>query len=310
MRSGDVVIHYWPGQQRLAESLLPEPNAPPLIGLPVDIMRRGEDVNVFLAPDAARFDSLTGGRAPEWGAGVALPLQGIIVIPGYVSERTGTHALPQILRHELAHVALQRRLGQAAVPRWFTEGYATWAAGQFDDREGWMLRLALLTGRAPPLDSLTLDWPLIASDARLAYLLSASAVQYLHSMGRPETFERLFDVWAGTGSFEEALRTVYIVSSPQFERLWIQHAKRRYGWLQVAAQTFFVWTVLSVLVLVLFVVRRRRNRRRLAELRDNELPDEPAYWIEEPMPDQPTSLDQPPSAEPDPDDNDDDRPRA
>lgn len=298
VREGDVVIRYWPGQERLASSLLPPAEAPGFVGLPSDILNRGEVVTVFLAPDAERFDSLTGGRAPEWGAGVAFPLQGIIVIPGYVSDRTGTHDLPVILRHELAHVALQRRLGAAAVPRWFTEGYSTWTAGQFDASEGWMLRLALLTGRAPPLDSLTLDWPLIGSDARLAYLLSASAVQYLYSMGRPETFERLFAVWDETGSFEQALRSAYLVSSPQFERLWIDYAKRTYGWLQVAAQTLFVWSILSIVVIVLFVIRRRRNRRRMTALREDELPDEPAYWLDDPPPGTPP--DAPPDAPPGP----------
>lgn len=280
VRSGDVELRYWPGQERLARALLPDAGAIRFAGLPADIMDRDIDIVVFLAPDPVRFDSLTGGRAPEWGAGVALPHLGIIIIPGYVSERTGTHQLPVILRHELAHVALQRHLGDAEVPRWFTEGYATWAAGQFDDAEGWMLRLALLTGRAPPLDSLTLDWPLIATDARMAYMLSASATRYLVSLGRPETFARFLDVWAESGSFELALRQVYILSSPQFERLWRAHVRRHYGWLQIAAQTLFIWMVLSILVLALFVVRRRRDRGRLEQLRRHELPDEPAYWIE------------------------------
>jgi hypothetical protein len=298
VRSGDVVLRYWGGQDRLARSLLPDAGSVRFPGLPPDILDRGTDIIVFLAPDPTRFDSLTGGRAPEWGAGVALPQLGIIIIPGYVSDRTGTHQLPVILRHELAHVALQRHLGDADVPRWFTEGYATWAAGQFDDNEGWMLRLALLTGRAPPLDSLTLDWPLMVADARLAYMLSASATRYLVSLGRPDTFERFLDVWAESGSFEQALRQVYILSSPQFERLWRAHVRRHYGWLQIAAQTLFIWVLLSVLVLALFVIRRRRDRARMAQLRLNELPDQPAYWVDDPEPDQTTSQEPGSSSEP------------
>jgi hypothetical protein len=279
-RVGDVVLRVWPGSERLAASLAPRDLE--FIGLPRDILRRGTDVTVFVAPDEARFDSLTGGRAPEWGAGVAMPQLGIIVLPGYVSARTGTHDLPQILRHELAHVALQRHLGNALVPRWFTEGYATWSAGQFDGGSGWQLRLALATDRAPALDSLTLDWPLLATDARIAYLLSASAVSYLYTLGSPQTFERFLTTWASDGDFERALREVYIVASPQFERLWRAHVKRRYGWLQVIAQTAFIWVVLTGLVLVLFVQRRRRDRRRLETMRANELPDAPAYWLDPP----------------------------
>lgn len=282
VRRGDVVIRHWQGQTRLAQSLLPAENAPAFRGLPADVLQRGRDVVVFLAPDAARFDSLTGGRTPEWGAGVAFPQLETIVIPGYVSSRTGTHELPQILRHELAHVALQRHLGDALVPRWFTEGYATWSAGQLDADAGWQLRLALATGRAPSLDSLTLDWPLLAADARIAYLLSASAMQYLYSLGTPAMLERFFDVWARSGDFEASLREVYVISSPQFERLWRAHVKRRFGWLQVLAQTAFIWVIAALFVLVFFIIRRRRDRRRMEELRATEPPDSPAYWLEQP----------------------------
>lgn len=284
VRRGDVIIRHWPGQARLAQSLLPPESGLTFRGLPPDVLQRGSDVVVYVAPDAVRFDSLTGGRTPEWGAGVAFPQLEIIVIPGYVSSRTGTHELPQILRHELAHVALQRHLGDALVPRWFTEGYATWSAGQLDVDAGWQLRLALATDRAPPLDSLTLDWPLLATDARIAYLLSASAVQYLYSLGTPETLDRFLQVWAQSGDFEASLRQVYVISSPQFERLWRSHVKRRFGWLQVLAQTAFIWVIAALFVLALFIIRRRRDRRRMDELRATEPPDSPAYWLEQPEP--------------------------
>jgi hypothetical protein len=282
LRMRDVVLHYWPGQARLARSLLPGAAALQFPGLPEDILARGVAANVYIAPDPARFDSLTGGRAPEWGAGVAIPALNMVVVPGYVSERTGTHTLPRTLRHELAHIALQRYLGDAMIPRWFNEGYATWSAGQLDTDAGWLLRLAFATGRAPPLDSLTLDWPLLAADARMAYLLSASATQYLYSLGSPETFERFLVQWAETGSFERALRDVYVLASPQFERLWRRHVKRNYGWVQLIVQSLFIWIVITLLVLVLFLIRRRRDRTRLAVLRETEPPDQPAYWLEQP----------------------------
>jgi hypothetical protein len=282
VRRGDVVVRHWPGQSRLAESLVPPSSGFVFPGLPPDILQRGSDIIVYLAPDEARFDSLTGGRAPEWGAGVAFPQRGIIVIPGYVSARTGTHDLPHILRHELAHVALQRHLGDALVPRWFTEGYATWTAGQLDVDAGWQLRIALATDRAPSLDSLTLDWPLLSSDARIAYLLSASAMGYLYSLGNEASLGRLLDTWADSGDFEASLREVYVISSPQFERLWRAHVKRRFGWLQVLAQTAFIWVIAALLVVALFIIRRKRDRRRLEELRATEPPDLPAYWLDPP----------------------------
>jgi hypothetical protein len=281
LRSRDVVLYYWPGQARLAASLLPADAALRFPGLPADILQRGEDVHVYLAPDAIRWDSLTGGRSPDWGAGIAMPDRGVVILPGYVSARGGTHTLPTILRHELAHVALHRAVGRTTIPRWFNEGYATWAAGQFDADAGWMLRLAFVTRRAPPLDSITLHWPLLEADARLAYLLSASAVRYLHSLGSDDTFARFLAHLEEYADFERALREVYIVSSSQFERIWRAHVRRSYGWLQIIAQSMFIWILITLLVLVLFVIRRRRDRRRLRQLVAAELPDQPAYWMPE-----------------------------
>jgi hypothetical protein len=176
---------------------------------------------------------------------------------------------------------LERALRPAAVPRWFTEGYATWAAGQLDLEAGWILRLAFLTGRAPPLDSLTLTWPGDATEARIAYLLSASAVEYLHEHGGERALRIFFERWAESGRMEEALRSTYGLGFGQFEKYWSEQVRARYGWLLFFAQASVAWAILTALVLILFVIRRRRDRRRHRQrLRDNELPDAPAFWLE------------------------------
>jgi hypothetical protein len=188
--------------------------------------------------------------------------------------------LHAVLRHELAHVALQRRLGDARVPRWFTEGYAVWTARQLDADAAWLLRLAFVFNRAPPLDSLELRWPAADQDARIAYLLSATAVQYLNGLASPDYFARLLDSWAADESFERALRATYLLTSAQFERLWRRHVRSSYGWLLFLTQGVVLALFFTLLVLVLFAIRRRRDRRKLAALRASEIPDDPAYWLD------------------------------
>jgi hypothetical protein len=235
---------------------------------------------VFLAPDELRFDSLTGARAPDWGAGVAYPDRGIIVLPAYASRRASPQDLPRVLRHELAHVALQRWLGAVRSPRWFTEGYATWAAGQFDENAGWLLRLAFLTGRAPPLDSLALDWPMQPTDARVAYLLSASAIAWLDERGGERSLRLFFESWRENASFERALFDVYGFTTATLEEHWSKSVRGRYGWLLFLGQSVVIWALTAVFVFVLFLIRRRRDRRKLAQLVATEPPDLPAYWNE------------------------------
>ena len=114
------------------------------------------------------------------------------------------------------------------------------------------------------------------------YLLSASAVGYLNSLGRDDTFTLFLERWRSSGSIEQSMRAVYVLTPSQFERLWRRHVKRTYGWTQIIAQSAFIWAIITGLVIVLIILRRRRDRVRLQRLRDSEPPDEPAYWDESP----------------------------
>jgi hypothetical protein len=278
--AGPATIHFWTGQEALAERLAQRViEAPPLPALPEDVLARGP-IDIYLAPDPERWDSLTGGAVPHWGAGVADPFAGIIILPTYDWARTPLHTVHQTLRHELAHVGLQRFLGAARTPRWFTEGYAQWAAGQWDWDSAWRLRLALAGQRAPPLDSLTLDWPVGATDARIAYLLSASAVAYLVDRSGEHGLRVFLDRWQAEQDFETAFRAVYGRTMGQFEEDWRRHVKSTYGWGVIMTHSMFFWGIAALILVVLFAIRRRRDKQRLENLRANELPDDPAYWLE------------------------------
>ena len=283
LQAGVLRFLFEPGERGLARDLATVAGSfqPPEI--PRDDFAGEPEIRIFLAPDEAAFDSLTGGRAPDWGAGVAFPGTGVIVLPAFAStQRGGQMALGQVLLHELAHLALQRYLGPLQVPHWFSEGYATWAAGQFDDAAGWMLRLAFLTGSAPPLDSLTLEWPAGTADARIAYMLSASAVSWMYTNGGERAFRLFLERWRDGRDFERALRATYGMTAGQFEAYWIKSVKQRYGWLVFAAQSIVIWAVVAVFVIALVAIRRRRDRARLEHLKATEPPDDPAYWLEHP----------------------------
>jgi hypothetical protein len=277
---GGVAVRFAAGDSLGAERFLERLRAqPPLPALPAGVPAR---VIAYLAPDEASFRSLTGGRAPHWSAGVALPSDGVMVIPAYASARSSPGDDGAVARHEWAHLGLHEYLPGLQVPRWFDEGYARWAEGGFDASEAWRLRLLLALGRAPPLDSLTLDWPADAPSAEAAYLLGASAVGYLLEESGERGVALLLERWREGGSFERALVSTYGVTSGQLEEDWRGWVKDRYGWLLVLSQTT-VWWVLSAILLVLATAGRRRWRReRMARLRAGEPAEEPAFWKDEP----------------------------
>lgn len=250
---------------------------PPLAGLPSTLPR---DVTLFLAPDEEAFDALIGSTVPEWGAAVAIPSMNRIVIPGAGTRRTRGWTEARVLQHEWAHLGLAQFLPGFRIPRWFNEGYAEWASGGWNPTQGWRLRVSMALGQAPPLDSLTLDWPRDRASAELAYLLSATALEYLVSESGERGLRILLATWKEEGGFPAALGRVYGLTPGQFEEDWKKYVQRRYGWLFVLSHSSVFWLTLTLALLVLVRIRRGRDREALARLRAGEPPDEPAYWEE------------------------------
>ena len=281
LRVGAIVYHYAPGAERLARRISDvTAAAPPLPALPPDVFI--EPVDVYLAPDERAFTTLSGGVPPEWGAGLAILRRDRdwIVLPAYASDRVTPAQLPRVLRHELAHVALHRYLGDARVPRWFHEGYGRWAAGELDIEAEWQLRLAFATGKAPELDSLALDWPDDRLDAGVAYLLSASTIDYLVAEGGVRGLANLLGRWRESGDLEAAMRRTYGVTVSQFEEDWRKHVRSRYGWALVLTQSAIFWAVAAVLLIILVLRRRRRDRIRYDRMILTDPPDNPDWWNE------------------------------
>ncbi len=273
------VVH-WPGHEARADRVIQTIEQRPwLAGIPPEFPRRAV---IFLAPDEERWEALTGGRVPHWGAGVAIPALDRIVMPVFQTPWDGFQSEAPTVRHEWAHLALHDYLEGLRIPRWFDEGFAQWSAGGWNVQEAWRLRVVLARGAAPPLDSLTLAWPRDRAGAELAYLLSATAVSFLVERSGERGIEFFLARWRESGDFEESFRRTFGMSTGAFERQWIAHVKRRYGWLLILGQSTVLWLGLGLALLVLFRIRRRRDRERMAALRAEELPDDPAWWDDHP----------------------------
>ena len=271
-------IHFARDDSLLAERLLELVDAqPPLPGLPADVPA---GVEVFVTHAPAAFDELTGGVVPEWRAGVALPSANLMVIPAGEGPSIVDGDGARTLRHEWAHLGLHGYLGNLRIPRWFDEGYAQLASGGFEASEAWRLRVLLALDRAPAMDSLSLGWPAELEQARVAYLLSASAVAYLLEASGERGLAIFLERWREVGSFDEAMVRTYGVTPGRFEEDWRQHVRDRYGWLMVLSHSSVFWLAMTLVLLWLVAVRRRRNREKLARLRATEPPDDPAYWLD------------------------------
>ena len=252
----------YPSDLPLARSLLAAAAARDTFpGLP----RPRARVLLAVAPDAARFRAWVGPAAPEWGAAIAIPSEQRIVMQGRTAGSNAGDPLV-VLRHELAHLALHEFLGDLP-PRWFDEGYASHAAGEWGRDEALATNLALLVRGMPSLDSLEAGFYAGAARAEESYALAHRAVADLASLDPERGLSLFFRYWRESGRFDRAVRDAFGTTQAGFEQLWQQRTRRRYGLLALVANLSLVTGVFLVGFLPLWIARRRRDRARLEAMR-------------------------------------------
>jgi hypothetical protein len=172
-----------------------------------------------------------------------------------------------VLRHELAHLALHEALGDIP-PRWFDEGYASYAANEWGRDELLTANLALLYRRMPRLDSLDRRFTRGEREAAAAYALAHRAVAELAALDPERGLALFFRYWREEdGRLDPAVRRAYGITLDGFEERWQERTRRRYGVLALVGELSVGAGFALLVVLPLYVMRRRRDRRRWAELR-------------------------------------------
>ncbi len=204
---------------------------------------------------------------PSYAAGAAQPYTGRIII---ILGRTGPYPFGdemQTLRHELSHVLLYRSLGYAP-PRWFDEGLAMRAAGEWGWSDEWYATLALprvASGRWN-LSKVDQDFAGGESAVRGSYALARGFVRDLFP---DDASVRGFVIAARqAGSVEAAFRRRFGISPDRAFSEWAKHLP---WWAEVFAMFTgpgAIWGAVTALFLLAVLVafrRRLRWRRRWEE---------------------------------------------
>lgn len=238
-------------------------------GLP----RPQQRVSIAIAPDDRRFRAWAG-DAPEWGSALAFPEQRRVVMQG---RRAGSDAGDPlvVLRHELAHLALHEYLGNLP-PRWFDEGYASYAAGEWGRQEVLSTNVALALKGMPTLDELEASFRGGTAAAQSAYALSYRAVAELAQPDQGRGLALFLGYWRTSRSFDRALRQAYGLTTAGFERQWSRNTRAQYGALAIIGNLTVAVVIFLVVLAPLYVIRRRRDKRRLQKMREQEAAAEAA----------------------------------
>jgi len=229
------------------------------------IARPNAHVLIAIAPDAKRFREWVGPAAPEWGAAVALPdKQRVIMQGGKAGSDAGDPLV--VLRHELAHLALHEAMG-ALPPRWFDEGYASFAAHEWSRESAIEMSSGLVWHTLPTLEQLEDGFYAGASQASWSYALAYRAVEELAALDRQNGLTNFFREWKSAAAFEPAVRRAFGMTGEQFDKHWQQQTRRRFGALALVANLSAALGFFALLLGPLFWMRKRRDRKRLEAMR-------------------------------------------
>lgn len=262
-----VTVRAVAGLEQLAEEVGSEPGLwAAFPGIP-DSVLAGRSVTVWFVREAATLDSLGLGPQERWVAGVADPVRGLVALRVDGPQRN-IGALRSVYRHEAAHVALHAATG-GNTSRWMQEGYAQMASGTWDWHQGWRLQFLLMRGGHAVLSDLDRRFR-AGLDPESAYILAYTAVDALRDIGGEPGLRGLFARLRAGESFDGALREVYGITSLQFEERWRDRVLDHYGWLYLLSRTAVVWLAVTLLIIGLGIARVRRDRRRLAEMKERE----------------------------------------
>ncbi len=239
-------------------------------------VRKADEIKVFIAPRERDFQQLSQASLPMWVGGYAIPSQQMMVLKS-PSFSKPMRELQNTAVHELVHLALESEMGDVIIPRWLNEGLAVTLSGEGVTLSKSILSWAILSGRLLDLMDIEHVMGMSAQDARLAYLESVMAVDYLRLQGGWDGIRELLDQLKATEDFDSAMVRVYGVDETGFEWEFLKKIRHQYRWAILIDPMFYISAAfIPLLGMGGFMVWRRKRRIR----KEWEDEDQEQYWEE------------------------------
>lgn len=210
----------------------------------------GDPIHVVLAGN----DSDLARDMPDWVAGFAISRVDSVVLYPERSPSYPHDSLEGVLRHEIAHVLVDRAAGGRPVPRWFNEGIAMAAEDRPALTDRMEIALALVFGdeTVPPVERFNAG----GQTTRRAYVMAGAFVRDLLVRYGPTVVARILAQLAAGASFDTAFAQVTGLSVAEADRefrsdsLWYQAVP-------LLTSSAVLW--MGVTALALFAIRKRRQ---------------------------------------------------
>jgi len=226
-------------------------------------------VTVYIADTDEEFRERAGNSFPDWGIGCAVPSHHLIVLKSPARFKYGK-SLNQLLRHELAHIFLGAKVKPGNMPRWLDEGFAMMHSHEWTLGQDIVVARAVLTNSVFPLTHIERLNSFQESKANLAYTLSFLAVSYLIREYGRESLVDAVQLLSQDKNWNEVFLETTGSKYRDFQREFLDSVKARYRWISFLGDTFFFWLGLALLVVFVYLLKRRHTRRILKRWEDEE----------------------------------------
>jgi Peptidase MA superfamily len=234
---------------------------PPLERLVVRIARTPEQM-VELAPPSA--------PPPPYAAGVAYPSLRLVILTLQAPHTWDAPDLPELLRHELTHVALSDAVASHHVPRWFDEGLAIHESGELPWARTKTLWDATLGKHLLPLSYLDQGFPGDGYQVTEAYAESADFVRFLMRDADRARFGSLLERVRAGVPFERTLDDAYGADVRTLEFQWREELSHRFGIVPMLTGGGLLWVLTVGLALAAWIKKRRHAKAKLEEWAQEE----------------------------------------
>lgn len=230
---------------------------------------------VYVGRDQS-FDSLAGGHFPDWGVGVAVSSRNLIALRSPREYPIGEQ-IPTILRHELAHIHLDAMLDQRRPPRWMHEGYAQQFAHQWSIGDDWIVARAVFTDNILPLEDIDGVNSFKDAKAKLAYVESYLAMGFFLKRYGYDGLQLFAQTMRKGGSWDQGFMQATGANYSGFQLEFDKYLRDRFNWAVFLHDTALLWVILTVVFVILYMIKRYRSARKLADWQRQESLEDALY---------------------------------
>jgi hypothetical protein len=225
--------------------------------------------DIYLVGDLPRFETLVGGRFPDWGAAAALPFKRLIALKS-PDRFTISKPLSELVAHEYSHLALAHRTGLYHPPRWFDEGLAMYVSREWGWTDNVAMGKASLFRQFIPLEEIEEVNRFNGAKAEVAYSESFLAVKYFIDRYKLDAVNRFLDEIARGRSIDSAMSASVGGTMAEFDREYHEHLNTRYNLAGLFMDTIWLWIILAFVVVIGGILKIRQRRTYYKKWEDEE----------------------------------------